>query len=387
MLANEEGAELSDAKSALEDRVTELNQRVAELEREITELRDAGMATMQEWNLTVNHTNDALRAKQDSHSCESEVLVQVFTHNLYPPIAKFALAHSTRSGGVSVEVGESSGLRPCAVDSGDAPEFFCIATPRTSVADSGDAPEFFSIATPTPSVADAASVADIDELADETHSQAQEEQTPPMEESIKQAFAASQNIDSEEASSIAGDEVAAETEPNRMSVIAAGRLPKKELASRLIKFQETGQELLDESSLDLLISYYDEIIEGFGARSYQQRLTDIANLQNSGIMRKADAFMAGLKLATTVWFKVFPRYGFEDSLQVAIQLGKQLDSYWLALERQSRSQSSEQVRLVLERWHESAWLCSVGSIAHRTLLQGWEPKRQLIHDDESNAAS
>jgi len=372
MLANEEGAELSDAKSALEARVTELNQRVAELERESRELRDAGMATMQEWNLTVNHTNDALRAKQDSRSCESEVFVQLFTHNLYPRTAKFALAHSTRNGGVSVEVGESSGLRVCAVDSGDAPDFFSIATPALSVADAA-------------SVADVAS--QIDELADETHSQAQEEQTPPMEESIKQAFAASQNIDSEEASSIAGDEVAAETEPNRMSVIAAGRLPKKELASRLIKFQETGQELLDESSLDLLISYYDEIIEGFGARSYQQRLTDIANLQNSGIMRKADAFMAGLKLATTVWFKVFPRYGFEDSLQVAIQLGKQLDSYWLALERQSRSQSSEQVRLVLERWHESAWLCSVGSIAHRTLLQGWEPKRQLIHDDESNAAS
>jgi len=379
MLANEEGAELSDAKSALEARVTELNQRVAELERESRELRDAGMATMQEWNLTVNHTNDALRAKQDSHSCESEVLVQVFTHNLYPPIAKFALAHSTRSGGVSVEVGESSGLRPCAVDSGDAPEFFCIATPRTSVADSGDAPEFFSIATPTPSVADAASVADIDELADETHSQAQEEQTPPMEESIKQAFAASQNIDSEEASIIAGKEVAAETELNPMSVTAADRLPKKELASRMIKFQETSQGLLDESSLDLIVSYYDELIEVLGARSLQQRLTDIANKQANQ--------QARLELLMQVWFKLAPRYGFEASLQGYAQLAKMANSLHLALERQSRSQSSEQVRLVLERWHESAWLCSVGSIAHRTLLQGWEPKRQLIHDDESNAAS
>jgi len=59
-----ENVELSDAKRALEARVTELNQRVAELERESRELRDAGMATMQERNLTVNHTNDALRAKQ-----------------------------------------------------------------------------------------------------------------------------------------------------------------------------------------------------------------------------------------------------------------------------------------------------------------------------------
>eukprot|EP00973_Karenia_brevis_P090732 12403997-Karenia_brevis.AAC.1 len=98
-------------------------------------------------------------------------------------------------------------------------------------------------------------------------------------------------------------------------------------------------------------------------------------------MQKAAAYKARLELLKPVHYKVLPRHGFEASLEGVAQMSRMLISLGLLLERQSWSQSSEQGRLVLERGFEVAWLLGVGTFTHPPLPQGWEPKRQLIHDD------
>eukprot|EP00973_Karenia_brevis_P019678 2698325-Karenia_brevis.AAC.1 len=57
--------------------------------------------------------------------------------------------------------------------------------------------------------------------------------------------------------------------------------------------------------------------------------------------------------------KVLPRYGFEASPQGVAKMNKMLGHQQLALERQSRSLSSDQGRLALERSYEIIWLNGV----------------------------